>query len=59
MASMFAQIPPERNQSNCSDLPIHAQGLPLGLSGHPIVFLLPTRDGGKTLTDNGIFLTIP
>jgi hypothetical protein len=56
---MFAQIPPERNQSNCSDFPIHAQGVPLGLSGHPIVFLLPTRDGGKTLTGNGIFLTIP
>jgi hypothetical protein len=56
---MFAQIPPERNQSNCSDFPIYAQGVPLGLSGHPIVFLLPTPNGGKTLIGNGIFLTIP
>ena len=48
-----------QNEANSRNLQIHAQRIPLGLSCLPIVYLLPTRDGGKTLIGNGIFLTIP
>ena len=48
-----------QNEANSRNLQIHAQCIPLDLSCLPIVYLLPTREGGKALIGNGIFLTIP